>query len=125
MYSLRIPSSLYSRGGAERSLLLNYTTLGLKIWKVWVSFCILLHDQHNAGMNRTIVSFCFSLPLEGFPTIYHIIYYLTIGAIYSRISSHLLGDWNACGKVTTLHVFLHIVTCVYVSISECYHVRIS
>ena len=26
----------------------------------------------------------------------------SLGAIYSRISSHILGDWNACGKVMGL-----------------------
>lgn len=26
----------------------------------------------------------------------------SIGAVYSRISSHILGDWNACGKVMGL-----------------------
>jgi carbamoyltransferase len=26
----------------------------------------------------------------------------SLGAVYSRISSHILGDWNACGKVMGL-----------------------
>eukprot|EP01042_Synura_sphagnicola_P001609 gene1609-1871_t len=26
----------------------------------------------------------------------------SIGAVYSRISTHIFGDWNACGKVMGL-----------------------
>ena len=26
----------------------------------------------------------------------------SVGALYSRISSHIFGDWNACGKVMGL-----------------------
>ena len=26
----------------------------------------------------------------------------SLGALYSRVSSHIFGDWNACGKVMGL-----------------------
>ena len=31
----------------------------------------------------------------------------SIGAIYSRASSHIFGDWNACGKVMGLAPWLN------------------
>lgn len=24
----------------------------------------------------------------------------SLGAVYSRVSSHIFGDWNACGEIT-------------------------
>ena len=44
-----------------------------------------------------------TLPTQPSSPIYetHALYGLQLtGAVYSRISSHVLGDWNACGKVS-------------------------